>query len=88
MKALQVLVLIALLAVSTWGLSGEGPIWSKYVGAGMVLVLLMLILQGVSNIPTATDLQKAVKAVEEAKPVIDADDIDSTEARAPRVHRN
>jgi len=88
MKGLQALVLVALLAVSTWGLSGEGPVWTKYVGAGMVLVLLMLILQGVSNIPTATDLQKAVKAVEDTKPVIDADDMGSTEARVPRIHRN
>lgn len=81
MKGLQVLVLIALLAVSTWGLSGEGPVWSKYVGAAMVLILLMLILQGISNIPTASEMTKVVKATEEPKPVIDADDDGVHEAR-------
>lgn len=88
MKALQALFLIALLLVSTWGLSGDGPLWSRYVGAGMVLALLMLILQSVSNLPTATDLQKAVKVVEDTKPVIDADELDATEARHLRVPRN
>jgi len=88
MKGLQVLLLLGLLSISTWGLSGEGPIWTKYVGAGFVLVVLMLILQGVSNLPTATDLRKAMSAVEQTKQVVNPDDMDIVEARSQRVPRN
>ena len=58
MKALLTLAMTGLLVVATIGLSGEGPVWTRYVGAGMVFVLLMLILTGVSNIPSTTDLKK------------------------------
>jgi hypothetical protein len=89
MKGLQVLLLFGLLAVSTWGLSGEGPVWAKYVGAGFMLVVLLLILQGVSNLPTATDLRKAMGAIEQAKQTVNVDDdLDATEARSQRVSRN
>lgn len=66
MKGLQVLVLAALLVISTIGISGEGPVWMKYVGCGMIYVLLMLILTQVSNIPSTTDLKKMLLGAEAA----------------------
>jgi FtsH-binding integral membrane protein len=89
MKALLTLAMTGLLVVSTIGLSGEGPVWTKYVGAGMVFVLLMLILTGVSNIPSATDLKKMLMGVDPAAspkpmPVVPDDDDDLPSRRSAR----
>lgn len=68
MKALLALATAGLMVVSTIGLSGEGPAWTKYVGSGMVFVLLMLILTGVSNLPSAADLRKTLMGVDPSMP--------------------
>jgi hypothetical protein len=89
MKGLSAILLIALLAVATFGLSGEGPVWTKYVGAGTVFVLLMLILQGVSNIPNAAEQRKIIVGSEiKQPPVIPDDDDDESSTRARRTARN
>lgn len=52
------MMIIALLVVATIGLSGEGQLWTRYVGAGTVFLFLLLILQQVSNIPTVNEQNK------------------------------
>ena len=58
MKAISTLAIFAFMVVAVIGLSGEGALWTRYVGASAILVLLMLILVQVSNIPTTSDLRK------------------------------
>lgn len=78
-----------LLAVATVGLSGEGPVWTKYVGSGMVFVLLMLILTQVSNIPSTIDMRKMLSGTDPAVqprpvPVVPDDDDDMPSRRSAR----
>lgn len=86
MKVLQTVVLLALLVISTFGLSGEGPVWTRYVGSGLLLVLLMLILQQISNIPTGAELRRMLTGV--APPPAPADLNDDGEVRERRSARN
>jgi hypothetical protein len=89
MKALLTLAMAGLLVVSTIGLSGEGPVWTRYVGAGMIFVLLMLILTGVSNIPGTIELRKILTGAEQSatpkpSPVIQDDDDEPPSRRSAR----
>lgn len=89
MKALLALAMAGLLVVATIGLSGEGPVWTKYVGSGMVFVLLMLILTGVSNIPSTTDIKKILMGADptmapKPMPVVPDDDDDLPSRRSAR----
>lgn len=88
MKGLSVLLILALLVVATIGLSGEGPVWTKYVGAGTVFLLLMLILQQISNIPTASEQRKIISNSEVKPPPPVQDDDEEDSARARRSARN
>lgn len=90
MKALLTLAMAGLLVVSTIGLSGEGPPWTKYVGAGVVLVLLMLILTGVSNIPSTNDLRKILSGLDPSavRPVAVPSDDEDDDLPSRRSVRN
>lgn len=89
MKALLALAMAGLLVVATIGLSGEGAVWTRYVGAGMVFALLMLILTGVSNIPSTTDLKKMMMGADptmapKSMPVVPDDDDELPSRRSAR----
>lgn len=89
MKTLGVLLIMAVLVIATIGLSGDGPVWTRYVGAGTLFALLLLILTQLSNIPNTTELRKLF-AVSEAKapPPVIHDDEEEDSARARRTVRN
>lgn len=88
MKTLGVLLIMAVLVIATIGLSGDGPVWTRYVGAGTLFALLLLILTQLSNIPNTTELRK-IFAVSEAKaPPVVHDDEEEDSARARRTARN
>lgn len=77
-----------LLTIATIGLSGEGPVWTRYFGAGTVFLMLLLILQQASNIPSTTELKKlllgaeaAAAARSEQAAVTEDDEGDSTRGR-------
>lgn len=87
MKTFLGVVLIAYLVVATIGLAGGGPEWLRYVGAATVMVMLLLILQGVSNIPTATEQKKMFG--EAGRPSDWRDPgLDATEAQDPAPRRS
>jgi hypothetical protein len=88
MKSLLAFIAVAtLMVIATIGLSGEGPVWTKYFGAGFLLVLLLLILQQLSNIPSVIELKKMLLGAEAAaaarsEPIPEDDEIgDSTRGR-------
>ena len=51
-------MLLGLLVISAIGMAGEGPPWFRYVGSGMLFLLLMLILQQTSNLPDKAEYRK------------------------------
>jgi hypothetical protein len=81
MKALLNVVLVAFLGVAVYGLGG-GPEWLRYVGWGTVMLLLLLILQGVSNIPNLAEQRKMFG--EAQRPVFEAE-LDAPEAQTPQT---
>lgn len=92
MKGLQVLVVLALLVIGTIGLSGEGPVWTKYVGSGLLLVMLLINITQTANSPTTSEIKKLLGvAAEQASmrtDVVADDDDDVQEARGRRSARN
>lgn len=90
---LAFLAMSTLVVIATIGLSGEGPIWTKYFGAGFLFVILLLILQQLSNIPSTIELKKMLLGAEAAvaarseQAIPEEDDVvDSTRGR--RSSRN
>lgn len=85
---LAFIAMATLVVIATIGLSGEGPVWTKYFGAGFLLVILLLILQQLSNIPSTIEMKKmllgaeaAVAAKSEQTMLEDDDIVDSTRGR-------
>jgi hypothetical protein len=78
MKALLNVVLVAFLGVAVYGLGGG----LRYVGWGTVMLLLLLILQGVSNIPNLAEQRKMFG--EAQRPVFEAE-LDAPEAQTPQT---
>ena len=74
MKVISAIAMAALLVISTIGLSGEGAVWTLYVGAGTILTLLMLILTQVSNIPNSNEQKKILTNTIIQPPAPDDDD--------------
>jgi hypothetical protein len=91
MKGLQALVMLALLAIGTIGLSGEGPIWTRYVGSGLLFAMLMINITQTANSPTTAEIKKFLGIAAEqgstrADAVEEADD--ASEPRGRRSVRN
>ena len=85
---LAFIAVTTLVVIATIGLSGEGPVWTRYFGAGFLFVLLLLILQQLSNIPSMIELKKMLLGAEAAaaarseQSMTEDDDIaDSTRGR-------
>lgn len=91
---LAFLAAATLMVIATIGLSGEGPVWTKYVGGGTVLLILLLILQQLSNIPSTIELKKmllgaeAAAAQAQAEQAIPEDDDIADSTRGRRSARN
>jgi hypothetical protein len=89
MKSFLAFIAVAtLMVIAAIGLSGDGPLWTKYFGAGTVLLMLLLILQQLSNIPSTVELRKLLLGAEAAaaarseQAIPEDDDIaDSTKGR-------
>ena len=86
MKALLNVVLVAFLGVAVYGLGGGEPEWLRYVGWGTVMLLLLLILQGVSNIPNLAEFRKMFG--EAQRPVPPPEEMDMPEVPPRRSNRN
>jgi hypothetical protein len=80
MNGFKALVLLTLTVIGTIGLSGDGPLWTRYVGAGYLFVLLLVIVSQTLNAPTIADMKKLlslqVQADQSTRPVPDDDDED------------
>ena len=87
MKAFLNVILVAFLAVSVYGLGGGEPEWLRYVGWATVMLLLLLILQGVSNIPSMTEMRKMVGDSAMQAHWKDPD-LDAPEAQGPAPRRS
>ena len=51
-------MIIALLVVATIGLAGGGPWWFRYIGSGMLFLMLLLILTQTSNLPDKEEYRR------------------------------
>jgi len=89
MNGFKALVLLTLTVIGTIGLSGDGPLWTRYVGAGYLFVLLLVIISQSLNTPTIVDMKKmlglqAQAAAEAAKASGHDDEDDSMIERRSR----
>lgn len=87
MKTLGALFTLALMIISIIGFSGEGPDWTRWVGAVTLFSLLMIILTQTSNLPTASELKKILVAAE-LRPPAAMSMSDEEDAPRERVSRN
>lgn len=90
---LAFIAVAALMVIATIGLSGEGPVWTKYFGGGTVLLILLLILQQLSNIPSTVEMKKMLLGAEAAaaarsEQVMPEDDEVQDSTRGRRSARN
>lgn len=60
LKGLGVIAVVGFLGLATIGLAGGGPVWLRYVGAGTIFLMLLLILGIVSGIPSKQELAQRV----------------------------
>ena len=66
-------MLLGLLVISVIGIAGQGDVWMRYVGSGMLFLLLMLILQQVSNMPDRNELQSMLTGEPEGEEIFSSE---------------
>jgi hypothetical protein len=88
MNGFKALVLLTLTVIGTIGLSGDGPLWTRYVGSGFLFVLLFAVLSQTLNTPTIADLKKLLVQQQQDQvsrtTAVDEDDDGALERRSRR----